>query len=158
MDFSPSRRRLPLILDLTPLIDVVFLLLIFFMVTTTFVPDSTGLQVDLPRSSSQEVIQEGEDLTLDLGADGTISLNGEVLSLAQLSAELRKTAEKDPKTLIVLKADSEISHGRVVEVMDMAREIGLTSFAIATEGEATGGTEAPAASPSLPSWLRNPLE
>ncbi len=133
MNFSPTRRRLPLILDLTPLIDVVFLLLIFFMVTTTFVPDSTGLQVDLPRSSSQEVIPEGKDLTLELGADGTITLDGRSLDTAQLSAELRKAAEADTST-----------------------EIGLTSFAIATEGQG-GATPARPPAPGLPSWLKNPL-
>ena len=143
-------------LDLTPLIDVVFLLLIFFMVTTTFVPDATGLQVDLPRSSSQEVIPEGEDLTLELGSDGTVSIEGRSLSSTELSAELRKAAAKDPGTLVILEADAELSHGRVVEVMDLARELGLTSFAIATEGEA-----APSSAPgktSLPNWLKNPLQ
>ncbi len=161
MDFSPRRRRLPLILDLTPLIDVVFLLLIFFMVTTTFVPDATGLQVDLPRSDTQQVVGESDDLTLQVGADGAVAIDGRALSLEQLSAELRKAARTNPNTLIVLEADTATSHGRVVEVMDLAREIGLTSFAIATEG---GGRKAPTGSPSgepsidLPSWLKNPLD
>lgn len=156
MDFSSPRRRLPLVLDLTPLIDVVFLLLIFFMVTTTFVPDSTGMQVDLPRSSSQELIPEGEDITLELAADGSISLDGEALTRAQLSAELRKAAQSDTSKLVVLKADAELGHGRVVEVMDLARELGLTNFAFATEGEA-GAPQAPAPS-GLPSWMQNPLK
>jgi len=156
MNFSSPRRRLPLVLDLTPLIDVVFLLLIFFMVTTTFVPDSTGMQVELPRSSSQEVIADGDDFTLELGADGSVRLNERALSSAELSAELRKAAASNPSTLIVLKADAELSHGRVVEVMDLAREIGLTSFAIATEGAAPSTTPAPS-KPALPSWLKNPL-
>ena len=155
MNFSPTRRRLPLVLDLTPLIDVVFLLLIFFMVTTTFVPDSTGLSVDLPRSSSQEVIPEGEDLTLELAADGSILLDGRALTMPQLSAELRKAAEADTSTLIVLEADAALPHGKVVEVMDLAREIGLTSFAIATEGEAAA--PAKPKETQLPSWLKNPL-
>lgn len=154
MDFSATRRRAPLILDLTPLIDVVFLLLIFFMVSTTFVTDATGMRVDLPRSSSQEAIPEGEDLTLQLEADGTVTLDGNPLSAAQLSAELRKAAEKDPSTLVVLKADAELTHGRVVEVMDLAREIGLTSFAIATES--AGAAPAPTGPVELPSWLKRP--
>lgn len=157
MDFSAPRRRPPLFLDLTPLIDVVFLLLIFFMVSTTFVTDATGMRVDLPRSSSQEAIPEGEDLTLQLEANGTVTLDGRPLSAAQLSAELRKAAESDPGTLVVLRADAELSHGKVVEVMDLAREIGLTSFAIATE---SGGGAAPAGSGDapiqLPGWLKAP--
>ena len=160
MDFSPRRRRLPLILDLTPLIDVVFLLLIFFMVTTTFVPDATGLQVDLPRSDSQQVVGESDDLTLAVGADGTIAIDGRALTLEQVSAELRKAANNNPNTLIILEADTATAHGRVVEVMDLARGIGLTSFAIATEGgaaaAASGGSDG-APSVDLPSWLKGPL-
>ncbi len=154
MDFTATRRRPPLFLDLTPLIDVVFLLLIFFMVTTTFVTDATGMRVDLPRSSSQEAIPEGSDITLELAADGTITLDDHPLTAAQLSAELRKAAEADPNTLVVLKADSELSHGRVVEVMDLARGIGLTSFAIATESAGAAPSAAPTGPVQLPSWLR----
>lgn len=156
MNFSSSRRRLPLVLDLTPLIDVVFLLLIFFMVTTTFVPDSTGMQVDLPRSSSQELIPEGEDLTLELGADGGITLDGQSITLPQLNAELRKAAKSDTDKLVILKADAALGHGRVVEVMDLARELGLTNFAFATEGE-SDTPKAPVKN-ALPTWMQNPLK
>lgn len=155
MDFAPPRRRLPLVLDLTPLIDVVFLLLIFFMVTTSFVSRDAGLQVDLPRSASAESLLPGEDLTLELGADGTVALNGTALTAPQLRAELRKAAEADPSTLVVLRADGGVQHSRVVEVMDVARDLGLTSFAFATDTESGGA--APAPSPTLPAWLRNPL-
>lgn len=154
MDFTPQRRRAPLFLDLTPLIDVVFLLLIFFMVSTTFVTDATGMRVDLPRSSSQEAIPEGEDLTLQLSANGGVTLDGRTLTEAQLSAELRKAAESDPNTLIVLRADTDLTHGRVVEVMDLARGIGLTSFAIATES--AGAAPADPGGVQLPKWLRRP--
>ena len=151
MDFSSPRRRLPLVLDLTPLIDVVFLLLLFFMVTTTFVNDARGVRVDLPRSSSTDAIPEGKDLTLVLEQDGTVSVDGVALSAAQIAAELRKAALLDPNTLVVLRADAGLAHGRVVQVMDLAREIGLTSFAIATESG--GGPVAPA---TLPAALQAP--
>ena len=152
MDLSP-RRRPPLALDLTPLIDVVFLLLLYFMVTTTAVGESEtqGVQVELPRSSSVSAIPEGHDLTLELTVDGAVSVNGQALSAAMVSAELRKAAQADTSTLVVLRADAGVAHGRVVEVMDLARQLGLTSFAFATE--AGGGPVEPAA---LPAALRRP--
>ncbi len=137
MNFSSSKRRPPLALELTPLIDVVFLLLIFFMVSTTFVSDDGGLAVELPRSENRDLIPEGSDVALVIDADGRMRLDGEALSLDDLRRKLRQTAESDPSTMVVVRADKELAHGRVVEVMDLVRELGLTQFAIATEA---GGT------------------
>ncbi|MBN95285.1 MAG: biopolymer transporter ExbD [Deltaproteobacteria bacterium] len=138
MDFSPSRRRLPLILELTPLIDVVFLLLIFFMVSTTFVNEPAGLQVELPRSENRELIPEGSDVSLVLLADGQIELEGEAVPLEELKASLARIARDEPSTVVVLRADTKLEHGRVVQVMDLVRTLGLTHFAIATD--AAGST------------------
>jgi biopolymer transport protein ExbD len=120
-------------LELTPLIDVVFLLLIFFMVSTTFVSDDGGLAVELPRSENRDLIPEGSDIALAIGADGTMQIDGTVHTLDQLRRRLKATAEEDPSTMVVVRADKELAHGRVVEVMDLVRELGLTQFAIATE-------------------------
>lgn len=133
MDFSPARNRPPLVLELTPLIDVVFLLLIFFMVTTTFAQKPAGLTVDLPRSEQRDVIPEGKDVTLMLAADGQVLVDEEAVDLEGLRALLITKAAEDPDTMVVLKADEAIEHGRVVQVLDLARELGLTRFAIATE-------------------------
>jgi biopolymer transport protein ExbD len=120
-------------LELTPLIDVVFLLLIFFMVSTTFVSDEGGLAVELPRSENRDLIPEGRDVALAISADGTMQIDGEVHSLNELRRRLKATAEEDPSTMVVVRADKELAHGRVIEVMDLVRELGLTQFAIATE-------------------------
>ncbi len=133
MDFSPQRRRPTLLLDLTPLIDVVFLLLIFFMVSTTFVQDAAGLKIDLPRSENREVIEASEDVSVRVGADGTVFVDEEGVTLESLRARLGEAAKKDPETMVVLEADQSVDHGRVVEVLDLARDLGLTRFAIATE-------------------------
>jgi biopolymer transport protein ExbD len=133
VNFSSSRRRPPMALELTPLIDVVFLLLIFFMVSTTFVSDDGGLAVELPRSENRDLIPEGRDVALVIGADGTMQIDGQPHSLEQLRNRLKATAEEDPSTMVVVRADKELAHGRVVEVMDLVRQLGLTHFAIATE-------------------------
>ena len=142
MDFSPARKRMPLVLELTPLIDVVFLLLIFFMVSTTFVHDRGGMQVELPRSEHRDLIPQGSDLSLVLGTDGRIQLDGEDKNLEELKLALIRHAEEDPNTLVVLRADRGLEHGRVVEVMDLVQDLGLTNFAIATDA-ARGAETAP---------------
>jgi len=122
---------------LTPLIDVVFLLLIFFMVSTTFVNEPAGLQVELPRSENRELIPEGSDVALVLRADGQIELEGEAVDLAKLKSSLSRIARDEPSTVVVLRADKSLEHGRVVQVMDLVRTLGLTHFAIATDAAST---------------------
>lgn len=141
MKFAVARRPDPL-LDITPMIDIVFQLVLFFMVSTTFV-NSPGIQVDLPRSSAQTVIAEKKDVNiwmtcgtrLEGGAcgDGAIYVGEDPVSEAELEDVLQDAADEDPSTLVVIKADKGVQHGRVVTVMDMARARGLSRLAIATE-------------------------
>lgn len=140
MKFARARRPDPLI-DVTPMIDIVFQLVLFFMVSTTFV-DAPGIEVDLPRSSSDVVIAEKDELSIWMAVDGAVYVDEEPVDLAELRDRLRRTAETDPSTLIVVKADTGVTHGRVVTVMDLARSLGLDRLAIATE-VAGGGEEEP---------------
>jgi biopolymer transport protein ExbD len=140
MNFNPAHRRPPTVLELTPLIDVVFLLLIFFMVSTTFISDEGGLQVELPRSENRDLIPEGSDVALAIAADGAMELDGKAVDLEELKRVLRRSAEEDPNTMVVVRADRSLAHGKVVAVMDLVRELGLTHFAIATEGAGDAGT------------------
>jgi biopolymer transport protein ExbD len=123
------------------MIDVVFQLVLFFMVSTTFV-STPGIQVDLPRSSAQILQATDDDLNVWLScvpsggaACGStkLHLGSEPTTLAQLSATFQAAAAEDLETLVVLKADQGVAHGDVVRVMDAARGTGLTRLAIATE-------------------------
>lgn len=131
MRFSVSRRPDPLI-DVTPMIDIVFQLVLFFMVSTTFV-SAPGIQVDLPRSSSQAVISDKEDVNIWVTAEGAVYVDEQPVTADRLRRILQRSAERDPNTLVIIKADAGVSHGRVVRVMDAARNEGLSRLAIATE-------------------------
>jgi len=120
--------------DLTPLIDVVFLLLIFFMVSTTFIREPGGLRVDLPHSDTQEFIREGDEIVIKVSAGGEVYLDEVRMDDDALKGELRRAAREDPDTTIIIKADKAVEHGRVVQVMDIAKRIGLHHLAVATEG------------------------
>lgn len=136
MRFGVTRRPDPTI-DVTPMIDVVFQLLLFFMVTTTFI-SSPGIEVDLPRSSSEVVLGDDEDIDLWVTTEGAVYANDAPVTRQQLVELLRRRAKADPDTMVVIKADEGVSHGRVVSVMDLARAEGLTRLAIATDA---GGEE-----------------
>ena len=127
-----GRRRAALAVDLTPLIDIIFQLVIFFMVSTTFVT-TPGIEVDLPRSSADTILRERDDLKIWVRADGTVHINEDPATAEQLTAAFAEAAKRDPKTLVVIKADKAVHHGRVVAVMDKARGQGLQHLAIATE-------------------------
>ncbi len=135
MDFSSPRKRPPLILELTPLIDVVFLLLIFFMVSTTFVNEPSALEVDLPMSSAPEMILEGEDVGITLTEDGRVFVDGEGVTMDQLRGELRRIARTAPTTQVVLRGDKGLEYQRLIDVMSVAHELGLTNFSLATDEE-----------------------
>jgi biopolymer transport protein ExbD len=133
MDFSPKKPRRPLILELTPLIDVVFLLLIFFMVSTTFVNEPSALDVDLPMSSSARMILEAEDVGITMTEDGRVFVDGEAVTMEELRTELRQLARKSPRIQVVLRGDKGLEYQRLIDVMSIAHEMGLTNFSLATE-------------------------
>jgi len=142
VNFSRARRVDPVV-DVTPLIDIIFQLVLFFMVSTTFV-SAPGIEVDLPRSSSDTVLRDKDDLSVWVAADGAVYVDEEPVDFSGLKSALSRAAQENPSTLIVLKADRSVDHGRVVAVMDAARSRGLTQFAIATEIQKSDATsEAP---------------
>lgn len=132
MNFTNKSQDDDITLELTPLIDMVFLLLIFFMVTTTF-STSAGIEVDLPRAKSREITHAQEDVVIAITKDGRTLYRGEVVSSEGLKEILSVIVSRDKNTLIIVQADSEVNHGRVVEVMDMAKTLGLSKLAIATQ-------------------------
>lgn len=129
MQLSNGRPR-RVILDLTPLIDVVLMLVIFFMLTTTFVL-SPGVQVDLPQGSSLQEPRES-DAIITITKNGAVYFQDAQVSLETLQAVLQRTQSQQPRLRVVIKADTLVQHGRVVEIMDIAKRVGIERLAIAT--------------------------
>jgi biopolymer transport protein ExbD len=136
-----KRREEGVIVDLTAMLDVAFNLILFLVVTTTFArkaategeAETPGIQVSLPRSSSQAVLQKDADINVWMAADGSVYVDDQPVDTAGLRSRLRTAAEANPNTLVIIRADTGVSHGRVVSVMDQARAVGLTKQAIATD-------------------------
>jgi biopolymer transport protein ExbD len=123
------RRREPSI-NLAPLVDIVFLLVIFFMVSSTFITPETGLPIDLPQATSGEARPEGAP-TVVVQADGQAFWKGEPVDDAALLASLRAALARDPVGTVILRADRKTPHGRVVQVMDVIRRAGAKRVAVA---------------------------
>jgi biopolymer transport protein ExbD/biopolymer transport protein TolR len=119
--------------ELTAMIDVVFLLLIFFMISTTFI-ERSGLSIDLPAAGAEALKQQESVIHVYLTAAGEIYLERDKVSFAQLKAQLGGYPVAEAKDMtFMLMADKETSHGRVVELMDVAKSAGFSQLAIATE-------------------------
>ncbi|MDR5905448.1 biopolymer transporter ExbD [Franzmannia qiaohouensis] len=124
------RRRLPVEVNLTPLIDVVFLLLIFFMVSTTF-ETRQALELELPHSDSTTPL-EASPVTLVITREGEYRLGERRLDAAGLAAALSEVAEAARQHGLIVEADRDSAHGAVVTALDRAGALGIQQIRIAT--------------------------
>jgi len=131
MNFRP-RQRDEVGLDLTSLIDVVFLLLLFFMLTTTFV-ETTRLKIDLPETQAGEQAERKDvPWVIEIDAQGRYALNGEVVEAEQLAARLRAIPGRSDETSVLVRADAKAGYQAVVRALDAARAAGLVRIGLAT--------------------------
>ena len=115
-------------INIAPLVDVVFLLVIFFAVSTTFL-ESAGLKLELP-SSSSTAERETRTLTVSLTTDGVLYLGDEEVTRADLTESLRTQLEQTDDKVVILRADTHVEHGEVVRVMDLIRDAGAEGMTI----------------------------
>lgn len=134
MNFRKEKRDV-VNLDITPLIDVVFLLLIFFMVSTTFEHNSE-INITLPTSSKENTEAKPDAVNIGLDSQGNVYINNKALINAQLETIKNALSEAlvgldEPP--IIISADADASHQSVVKVMDAARQLGLVRITFATQ-------------------------
>lgn len=131
-----SKKREDVSVDLTPLIDVVFLLLIFFMVSTTFTKE-THLEIDLPESSAEASSSDPvEIIEIVVSSSGSYSLNGKSLinnQLETLKRAIQKESKGDTQLPMIITADATVAHEYVVRAMDAAGQLGFSKLSITTK-------------------------
>ena len=118
-------------IDIAPLIDIVFQLFIFFMLTSSFVIQP-GIKVNLPKALTSEVVKL-ENVEILVTSENVVYLNGGVVNTQELKSVLKISGKK--AQTILIKADKRASLGRVVEIWDLARDMGVTQINIATNEE-----------------------
>jgi len=136
MNLNPRRRREEPEINLTPLIDVVFLMLIFFMVSTTFLKES-DLRIALPEASQQPTRSEQQPIRITINTQGNFFINGKELVNTKIGTVERGLSEalgeRSPDSVpVVIRADGDTQHERVVTAMDAAQRAGLRQVGIAT--------------------------
>ncbi|MDX8384737.1 MAG: biopolymer transporter ExbD [Ghiorsea sp.] len=131
MNLRNRKKRSDLLIDLTPMIDVVFLMLIFFMVSTSFTV-SNSIKLELPQSKAQAANKQAEQVTVSIAPDGQLFVQDELVKDGDLRRRILNISKGDPNMRVVLRADAEARHKRVVYVLDIVRELGMGKVGIAT--------------------------
>jgi len=131
VNLRPKHKRGDLLVDLTPMIDVVFLMLIFFMVSTSFTANNS-IKLDLPQSKAQAANKDIEQVTVSIDANGQLFVQDEPVADGELRTRILNVSKGDPNMRVVLRADADAKHQRVVYVLDTVRELGMGKIGIAT--------------------------
>ncbi len=132
MEFE-GRRRVSTRLNIAPLIDVVFLLLIFFMLSSHFVTQP-GIKITLPSAATAKLHAE-EDIIISITEDSNLYLNEKLVTLENLLKQLKMEIVKTEKKTVIIKADEKIDLGLAVKVMDLARQAEAERLIISTKLE-----------------------
>ena len=127
-------------LNLTPLIDAVFLLLVFFMVTSVFVK-ATQLKVELPIAANYDKIDQEKKLNLLISAEGQLEFNSQLVSMGQLASVLEDERLRSGSSTLIVTADAQTPHGYVLDAMEMAVMAGVNKIDLET-GEDKAATQA----------------
>jgi biopolymer transport protein ExbD len=120
IDF-PRPRRSRLTLDMAPLVDVVFLLLVFFILTSSFLPPA--LPLDLPGSTNEEAAP-AEPIVVSLDSAGAIAVNGEIVSRAEFSGKMREALAENENAAVHFRGDRTAEYGWFLQLLDESRQAG----------------------------------
>jgi biopolymer transport protein ExbD len=119
-------------INMTPLIDIMLVLLIIFMVTSTVALES-ALNVDLPKTTNQTQQKPPETLIISLAKDGKVAVQGKIIPYPSLQGEVAKTLKKMKTDSVIFEGDTKSELGRAVEIMDIAKNAGAKNFSLAAE-------------------------
>jgi biopolymer transport protein ExbD len=122
------RRGLITDINVTPLVDIMLVLLIIFMLTAHLIAKQ-AIEVQLPKAAQSTAVP-ATTLAVTLTREGHMYLNGAETTPAELRSTVQSAVTKDPKTQVIIAGDKNVSHGRVVWVLDLVKSLGVTSFAI----------------------------
>lgn len=144
MNFRPRAQEAPEI-NLIPFIDVLLVILIFLMLTTTY-SKFTELQLTLPVADAEQQRDHPKEVIVAVAADGRYAVNKTGLegkSVDVLAAALSDAAKAGPGSIVIISADATAPHQAVVTVMEAARRVGLTQITFATQSSASAGAGKP---------------
>lgn len=128
----PDEPELPTQINIVPMIDVIFAILTFFIISTLYLTRSQGLPVNLPSAKTAQS-QRSTPITVTLDQQGRIALNRKLIAIDALAGQVRALIAPNQEVVVVLNADQQVSHGQVIAVMDQLRSVKGAKLAIATQ-------------------------
>ncbi|MBF2007671.1 ExbD/TolR family protein [Chlorogloeopsis fritschii PCC 9212] len=128
-----DEAEMPPQINIVPMIDVIFAILTFFIMSTLFLTRSDGLPVNLPKATTSQRAQVPTKITITLDEEGQISLNRKPTTVETLTGQLRTLVGANKEALVIINADEKVNHGQVVAVMDRVRQVEGAKLAIATQ-------------------------
>ncbi len=128
----PDEADRPGEINIVPMIDVIFSILAFFIISTLYLTRSEGLPVNLPSASTAKS-QPSTKITVTIQPDGELALNRKPIKLEALEDSVRSLVETNSEPLVIVNADKKVDHGQVVEVMDRLRRVKGAKLAIAAQ-------------------------
>jgi biopolymer transport protein TolR len=128
---SNGKKRLVADINVTPLVDVMLVLLIIFMITAPMM--TQGLNVDLPETTAKALRQEEKPIIIDITKDGDIAVNNVKQARSLMTQELKKVFEANKDQMILLRADKSVAYGQVALVMSDIQSVGFTKVGMVTK-------------------------
>jgi biopolymer transport protein ExbD len=129
----PDEADIPAQINILPMIDVIFAILTFFIMSTLFLTRSEGLPVNLPTASTATPQQLPTRITITVDEKGTISVNRQPSNITSLIEQIRSNMGSDSEALVIINADEQVGHGQVVAIMDQVRQVKGAKLAISTQ-------------------------
>ncbi len=117
--------------DMTPMLDIVFIMLIFFIVTTSFVKEA-GIEINRPKAANATTAKSA-NIFIAVRANGEVWMDKRVIDVERVGANIEKMLAEQPTDTVVIQADKEAKHGTVVKVMDQIKAAGIDKISIAAE-------------------------
>jgi biopolymer transport protein ExbD len=131
MRFRPKEADDEMRVELTSMTDIIFLLLIFFMISTTFDGPRKSLDIQLPESKAAEVAQETKQHVIEMGMDDTLRLDGQPIAIQDLGQRLASSGAPSLQRAAIIRADKRLPYGKVVVVLDLVRQANIREIAVA---------------------------
>lgn len=126
----PNEPDRPPQINIVPMIDVIFAILVYFIVSSLFLTRSEGLPVNLPQAATVQS-QNTKQIIVSLDREGVLTIGDRIVKLSELQTEVKKSIKTEQTTVVVIKADKIVSHGQVVDIIDRLRQIPQVKLAIA---------------------------
>jgi biopolymer transport protein ExbD len=120
-------------IPLTSLIDVVFLLLIFFMVSTVFIDFSKKMDIALPESKASDLSADTKNIEIEIGRDKKMYLNGEETTIDKLELRIKNLSNERKRKTVIIRADKGLPYGEVIKIMGICKDANIMDIAVAVK-------------------------